>query len=102
MCSANDLRAGVPWGRTVDMIRTWLRQHDAVWQPLVGAPAPRWQQAPKTWTPGPIRPDTTTAVIGEAKTTPTGWCTNTARPYRSPRPARRHGNHGMVCGAAHL
>ena len=58
-------------GHTVDTIRTWLRQHEAVLPPLVGTPAPRWRQAPKTWALGPIRPATPTAVIGgwEAKTT---------------------------------
>ena len=69
--SANDLRARVPRGRTVDTVQTWLRQHKAVLQPLVGTLAPRWRQAPKTWVLGPIQPATTTAVIGgrEAKTT---------------------------------
>ena len=40
-------------------------------RPLVGAPTLQWQQAPKTWAPGPIRPATTMAVVGrrEAKTT---------------------------------
>ena len=68
---ANDLRARAPHGRTVDVIRAWFWRHDALLRPPVGAPAPRWQQAPKTWSPGPMWPTTTTAVIGgwEAKTT---------------------------------
>ena len=38
--SANDIRARVPRGRTVDTIWTWLRQHEAVLRPLVGTPPP--------------------------------------------------------------
>ena len=65
------LPKGHGWDRTVGTIRAWLRQRDAVLQPLVGAPAARWQEAPKMWGPGPIQPATSTPVIGgrEAKTT---------------------------------
>ena len=69
--NATELQARMPRGPTVDTVRTWLQQHDAVLRPRMGTPAPRWQQAPKTWAPGPIRPATTTVVIGgpEAKAT---------------------------------
>ena len=41
--SVIDLQARMPRGRTVDVIEGWLRRHDAVLRPLVGAPARRWQ-----------------------------------------------------------
>ena len=54
----------MPWGRTVDMTWVWLWLHNAVLWPLVGAPAPRWQQAAEKESLGPMWPATTTAVIG--------------------------------------
>ena len=59
------------WEHPGAVIWEWLRQHDAVLRPLVGAPAPRWQHAPKTWSPSPMWQATTTAIISEreAKTT---------------------------------
>ena len=51
-------------------IRDLLHRHPGTLHPLLDAPAPRWQQAPKGWKPGPIRPCQSEAVIGgqEAKT----------------------------------
>ena len=82
--NAQDLRAWAPWGRTVHMVRDWLHRHHAALQPVIGAPAPRWQQAPKDWVPGPIRPIPCTAVLEarRRKAPCSGWSTSAARQYR--------------------
>ena len=52
-------------------LRALLLAHASFLQPMLQAPAPRWQQAPKDWLPGPAAQFRATAVIGGqvAKTT---------------------------------
>ena len=62
LCSANNLRAQVPRGYTVDTIRTWLQQHNAVPRPPDGSsPSRRGCQArygrpPPQWSLVGVRP----------------------------------------------
>ena len=58
-------RQGIPG------LRAWLARHSAVLTPLLRAPPPRWQAAPKDWIPSAVPAYPAEAVIGGrvAKTT---------------------------------
>ena len=52
-------------------LKAWLARHSAILVPILRAPTPRWQVAPKDWIPGVVPVYSAEAVIGErgAKTT---------------------------------
>ena len=69
--SERDLHTRVPRGRTLHTIWDWLHWDREALHSVPEKPVPRWHQAPRDWTPGPISPCQSVAVIGdrEAKTT---------------------------------
>ena len=65
------LKERVPTCKGIPGLKAWLACHNAVLVPLLRAPTPRWQAAPKDWIPGAMPAYSAEAVIGGrvAKTT---------------------------------
>ena len=65
------LKERAPTRKGIPGLRVWLARHSAVLLPLLRAPTPRWQAAPKDWVPSAVPAYPAEAVIGGrvAKTT---------------------------------
>ena len=66
------LKERAPAHKGIPVLRVWLTRHSAILAPLMRAPPPRWQAAPKDWIPSAVPAYPTEAVIG-------GWVAKTTR-----------------------
>ena len=58
------LKERAPTRKGILGLRAWLARHSAVLVPLLRAPMPRWQAAPKEWILGVVPAYSTEAVVG--------------------------------------
>ena len=60
-----------PTHKGIPGLRAWLARHNAVLVPLLRAPTPQWQAAPKDWIPSIVHAYSAEVVVGGrvAKTT---------------------------------
>ena len=62
--TVSSLKERAPTCKGIPSLRAWLAYHNAVLVPLLRAPTPRWQAAPKDWVPSARPTYPAEAVIG--------------------------------------